>query len=199
MIGIVDSGYGNLRSVKKALDYIGAKSAIVATPREILGCSAIVLPGVGAFGTARKILQKSGTDQAILECISQNRPFLGICLGMQLLMSGSEESAKMAGLGVFEGRCIRFKHGKVPHTGWNQISKTSDSALLKRIDDGTHFYFVHSYHIPNADKGIVSAISRYHVDFAAAIEYRKTWAVQFHPEKSGRAGLMVLENWLRAC
>jgi glutamine amidotransferase len=203
MIAIIDYGAGNLKSVKKAFDYIGVDNHVVSSIQRLrdVDVDGVVLPGVGAFGAAVKKLQNSGFLPVLIDYLHQNKPFLGICLGMQLMMASSEESKDVKGFNRFKGECKRFQIGKVPQIGWNQISKTRKSTLLKGIGNHTFFYFIHSYYvsISRDDAEIVAATSRYHIDFVSVIEYGKICAVQFHPEKSGNAGLKVLENWVNQC
>lgn len=201
MIAIIDYGAGNLKSVKKAFDHIGVDNRVVSSIEGLRHVDGVVLPGVGAFGAAVKKLQNSGFLPLLIDYLQENKPFLGICLGMQLMMGSSEESKNIMGLNRFKGQCKRFQTGKVPQIGWNQISKTRESTLLKGIDDHTFFYFIHSYYVSISahDSEIVAAASRYHIDFVSVIEYGKICAVQFHPEKSGIAGLKVLKNWVNQC
>ena len=199
MIAIIDYGAGNLRSVKKAFDHMGVDNRVVSSIEGLRHVDGVVLPGVGAFGAAVKKLQNSGFLPLLIDYLNENKPFLGICLGMQLMMGSSEESIGIEGLNRFKGQCKRFQTGKVPQIGWNQISKTRESTLLKGIENRTFFYFIHSYYLSINDPEIVAAASCYHIDFVSAIEYGKICAVQFHPEKSGTAGLKVLENWVNQC
>ena len=201
MIAIIDYGAGNLKSVKKAFDYIGVTNRVVSSIKRLRDVDGVVLPGVGAFGAAVKKLQNSGFVPLLIDYLQKNKPFLGICLGMQLMMGSSEESKDVNGFNLFKGECKRFQTGKVPQIGWNQISKTRESTLLKGIDDHTFFYFIHSYYVSiyGDDAEIVAATSCYHIDFVSVIEHGKMYAVQFHPEKSGNAGLKVLKNWVNQC
>jgi imidazole glycerol phosphate synthase glutamine amidotransferase subunit len=199
MIGIIDYGAGNLQSVRKALDYIGAESRIASRADDLEGAGRIVLPGVGAFGAAAAGLEERGFTAFLREWIRADRPFLGICLGLQLLFEGSTESAGAAGLGFFKGTCLRFKEGKVPQIGWNQVSPAAGSRMFDGIADGTFFYFLHGYYAAPGDETWVAARTTYGVTFASAVQRGRIWAVQFHPEKSGDAGLQLLRNWEARC
>jgi len=199
MIGIVDYGAGNLRSVRKALDHVGASCRIVSGVGELEGVGRIVLPGVGAFGAAVSRLEERGFLGFLGEWIRADRPFLGICLGLQLLFEGSSESEGVRGLGFFEGACLRFREGKVPQIGWNRVMTVPGSPLFDGIGDGTFFYFLHGYYAAPADESAVVARTTYGVTFASAVRRGRVWAVQFHPEKSGDAGLRFLANWEARC
>ncbi|NJE02811.1 imidazole glycerol phosphate synthase subunit HisH [Thermococcus sp. MV11] len=188
MIAIVDLGIGNLANVRKAL---GGK--ITGDPYEIERAEKIVLPGVGNFGAVMDRLEP--LRGLILDAINDGKPFLGICLGLQLLFEGSEESPGKPGLGVFRGNVVRFRGVRTPHIGWNQLWKKGDCPLFEGIEDGAYFYFVHSYHaVPEED--IVAGVTDYGpVLFASALCRENIYAVQFHPEKSGRNGLTVMRNF----
>ncbi len=193
MIAIVDYGAGNLVSVKKAFDWIGQDCAVVSTPEQIRGSSRIVLPGVGHFSSTAA-LARSGLQDAILEAIRSGIPFLGICVGMQWMYSGSLESSTTPGLGLFEGACEGFpKQVKSPHVGWNEIRCSVESRLLQGLKPDSFVYFTHSYRAPVSRE--TSAFCNYGGLFAAAVEHDKVFGVQFHPEKSGDAGLTILRNF----
>lgn len=198
MIAIIDYGMGNLSSVFKALKKLGADARITGIPAEIEDAASVILPGVGNFGDGMKHLRSSGLDKAVKNTISRGKPFLGICLGMQLLMDESEEAPGLAGLGIFKGRVIRFPASslKVPHMGWNDIAVKGNNPNLAGIKDGTYFYFVHSYHVKPDDSEINAATCNYGLDFSACIGKDNVFATQFHPEKSQDAGLRILENWI---
>jgi len=199
MIAIVDYGAGNLRSVKKAFDYIGAESRLISSPDELDAVDKLVLPGVGAFGAAIERLKKSAFYPIIGAWLESNRSFLGICLGMQLLFQSSTESQGIEGFGLFKGATLRFVTGKVPQIGWNQIQKIKESRLFEGIDDGSFFYFLHGYYIAPQDMTIVTATTDYGIIYPSVIERGNISAVQFHPEKSGQSGLRLLKNWVELC
>ena len=193
MIAIVDYGAGNLVSVKKALDWLGQDCAITADPVEVRGAAKIVLPGVGHFA-ATAALAKSGLQEVITDSIKNNIPFLGICVGMQWMFSGSEESPETPGLSLFPGTCARFpKNVKSPHVGWNQLEIDSTSRLLRGLPPSPFVYFTHSYYAPV--NGTTVACCDYAGRFSAAVERDLLFGVQFHPEKSGEAGLRLLANF----
>jgi len=199
MIAIIDYGAGNLLSVKKAFDFLQAENQIISSAAEFNGFSRVVLPGVGAYGAAVERLKESGFYSIIKEWLKADKPFLGICLGVQLLLQTSEESPGVAGLGIFSGKCLPFTEGKVPQIGWNQIKIAKDSPLLHGIQDGSFFYFLHSYYVAPEDSDIITATTEYGTDYASIIEKGNVHAVQFHPEKSGDLGLKLLKNWIERC
>jgi len=198
MIAIIDYGMGNLSSVFKALKKLGADVAITDKVSEIRKAGSVILPGVGHFGDGMKNLKSSGMVDVVRESIADKKPFLGICLGMQLLMEDSEEAPGVEGLGIFKGKVVRFKKSslKVPHMGWNDITMKGKNPNLKGIRDGTFFYFVHSYYVKPVDSEISVATCNYGVDFAACLGKDNVFATQFHPEKSQDAGLQILKNWI---
>jgi len=192
LIAIIDYGSGNLRSISNAFRRIGADALVTSSSKTMDEADAIVLPGVGAFGSAMEKLEES--RETILENIGEGKPFLGICLGLQVLLDESQESPGVRGLGLVPGRVLRIPPGnKVPHMGWNQLIIKRDSQLLDGVDD-EYFYFVHSYHAePEGD--VVSATTDYGIEMTAVIEKDNIHATQFHPEKSGEAGLDILRNF----
>ena len=192
MIVIIDYGTGNLASVKNALNSIGAESKISSDPAEILAAERIIFPGVGSFGAMVKCLEQKGLGNAIQNAIAKQTPFLGICLGLQALFEQSEESPNAKGLGIFKGKVARFQKGKVPQVGWNKI-QPAKSGLF----EPDWFYFVNSYYAMPQDQSIISAQTDYFGEFASAIQCKNVVAVQFHPEKSGKAGLRFLDRWLK--
>ena len=199
MVGIIDYNAGNLGSVEKALRFIGEQPEITDSPEGILKYDHLLLPGVGAFGDCIRKLKESGFDAAIKEYINAGRPFLGICLGLQMLFETSEEDNSSKGLGIYKGKVKRFPDGlnlKIPQIGWNSIEINPKSRLFKGINSGEHLYFVHSYYLDADDKDIVAAQCSYGVNFDAAIECGNVFATQFHPEKSGDVGLRVLKNFV---
>ncbi len=195
MIGLIDYDMGNLRSVHKALEFVGADVEVVSSSSDIQKADSIVLPGVGSFGDGMENLHSSGLTKSIIEAINENKPFLGICLGMQMLMESSEEAKGMKGLSVFKGSVIQFPKSslKVPHIGWNSI-ETNGTGVLNGIKDD-YFYFVHSYFV-SPKENITIAKCNYIVDFAAAIGQGNVFATQFHPEKSQEKGLKILKNFV---
>jgi glutamine amidotransferase len=193
VIAIVDYQAGNLVSVKKALDHLGAACRITSDPEAVRSASRIVLPGVGHFATT-ETLTDSGLREAISQAIAQGVPFLGICVGLQWLFEGSEESPLTKGLGIFPGQCTRFDaQMKVPHVGWNQIEHRAESKLLRGIASGAFAYYTHSYRAPVIDGTV--ATSDYGSAFAAMVERDRIFGVQFHPEKSAATGLRLLKNF----
>ena len=202
MISIVDYGMGNLRSVSKAFETQGYAAHITSSPDEIRNANGLVLPGVGAFGECMANLERHGLIEPIKEYISSGKPFLGICLGFQILFESSEESPGVSGLGHFKGKVVRFpdfgeKRIKVPQMGWNRINFQPGSPVLNNIPEGTWFYFVHSYYVKPESNGLSVITSNYGIEFAAAVEKDNIFACQFHPEKSGQQGLELVKNFAR--
>jgi imidazole glycerol-phosphate synthase subunit HisH len=200
MIALVDYGSGNLRSAEKALTRVGAAVRIVDRSEDVRAAEAVVLPGVGAFGDCIRNLSKDGLDVAIKEFIATGKPFLGICVGLQMLFEGGEENPGVAGLGLLPGRVPRFVANglKVPHMGWNQLAiRQPQCPLLAGIADGSSVYFVHSYYGAPRDPAVVAATTEYGVEFGSVIWRDKIFATQFHPEKSQAVGLKMLENFVR--
>jgi len=198
MIAVVDYDAGNLKSVEKAIGFLDRPVKVTKDYDEIMNASHLILPGVGHFGDAVENLRANNLDVAILDFIKTKKPFLGICIGMQLLFEESEESPGVLGLGIIKGKIKKFpqKEGfKVPHMGWNTIS--AKGRLFEGIVNNPYVYFVHSYYADATDGGVVSAKCSYIVDFAAAVEADNIFAVQFHPEKSSDVGLKILENFLK--
>ena len=198
MIAIVDFGLGNLRSVEKAFEFLGVSAVIVETPRQVDSASHLVLPGDAAFGDAMSKLRRGGWVECIERSIAAGKPFLGICVGLQLMFSKSLELGCHEGLGLFSGICERFQGSeRVPHIGWNQISFENPSPLLNGISPGTYFYFVHSYCVHAAKSKAVLASTNYGIDFVSVVGSDGVFGVQFHPEKSQSGGLRLLENFSR--
>ncbi len=198
MIALIDYGAGNLLSVQKAFRYIGCGISVTSDPEELKAASAAVLPGVGAFGDAMGCLQRSGLTQPVLDFIASGKPFLGICLGMQLLFEGSEESPEVPGLGVLPGKILRIPDApglKIPHIGWNSLDIRQKDGLYEGLEPNPYVYFVHSYYLKADDPGIVSATAEYGVRIDASVRRENLMATQFHPEKSGRAGIAMLKNF----
>jgi len=198
MIAIIDYGMGNLRSVHKGFEKVGVKAAVVSDPALVDKADGVVLPGVGAFADAMANLRSAGMVEAILRAVKEGKPFLGICLGQQLLFDASEEWGYTEGLGIFPGQVRRLPEGlKVPHMGWNQIEIVRPDPLLEGIPDRSSFYFVHSYAVDPADKEIVLTQTEYGVHFASIVGKNRVYGIQFHPEKSSALGLKILENFGR--
>jgi len=199
LIAVVDYGMGNLRSVQKALERVGAEAVVTSDPDLVRRADKVVLPGVGAFGAAALQIEQRGLREALTEAAGGGAPFLGICLGFQLLFDESEESPGTRGLGVLRGRVLRFPSGpgcpKVPHMGWNMTRIGAGNALLAGIPDGSFFYFVHSFYAVPEDPSSVALTSEHGVRFAAMIAGERLFGVQFHPEKSQAMGLRMLRNF----
>lgn len=198
MIAIADYGAGNLHSIRKALERQGLDVRITESPRLLEAAEALVVPGDGAFGPAIARLRQLGFADCIREYVQSGRPFLGVCLGMQLLFDESEEDGTHRGLGVLPGRVVRLPNAvKVPHMGWNQLRVTRPSPLLDGIETGAYVYFVHSYHAVPREPAVIAATAEYGVTVAAVAGRDNLWATQFHPEKSGSVGIRMLANFAR--
>jgi imidazole glycerol-phosphate synthase subunit HisH len=202
VIALIDYGSGNLRSVHKALLQVGAKVRLAVSPADLSGAAAVVLPGVGAFDDCIQALQKQAMLEACREFITSGRPFLGICVGYQALFERSEEfNSCAAGMGLFEGNVVRFSpanHLKIPQIGWNQVDILQpDCPLYEGIDSGTYFYFVHSFYPVPKDQTVVATRTDYGDTFASSVWRHNLFATQFHPEKSQKAGLKLLSNFVR--
>jgi imidazole glycerol-phosphate synthase subunit HisH len=200
MITIVDCGINNLRSVQKAFEHLGYQTQVTRDAGVVSQAEKIVLPGVGAFGAAMKSLEGAKLVDPLLEHISDGKPFLGICLALQLLFDWSEELGLHAGLGVVSGKVVKFDEApglKIPHMGWSALDFPRESKLFKDIEPGAMVYFVHSYHARPDDENVVVATSTHGSPFVAAIERENVMAVQFHPEKSSAVGLQILDNFAR--
>ena len=195
MIAIIDYGAGNLHSVKNALDYLGEPCEITSDHEKILGADAVILPGVGAFGDCMSSLNESGLVDTVIKAAKSGKPFLGICLGLQLMFEESEEAPGVKGLGIFKGKIVKIPdHGlKIPHMGWNNITLAKESKILS----GNPFvYFVHSYYLQTDDKELVSAYTEYGERLDIAVERGSVFATQFHPEKSGDEGMKILRRFI---
>jgi glutamine amidotransferase len=195
---IVDYGMANLRSVQKAFEKVGAAAEVTGDPSRVGEADKLVLPGVGAFRDAIARLRESGLDRPILDHIKAGRPFLGICLGLQLLFTRSYEDGEYAGLNLFPGDVVRFPDVpglKVPHMGWNQLRIRRACPLFRDVPDGSSVYFVHSYYAAPKNAGLVAAETDYPTPFASAVWHENVFATQFHPEKSQRVGLTMLRNF----
>lgn len=200
MIAIVDYGMGNLRSVQKGLERVGCKALVTRERQRIVSAQGVVLPGVGAFNACMENLRRFGLVEPIRQVVLQKRPFLGICLGFQLLFSESEEFGPQKGLDLFPGRVVGFRpeNGlKVPHMGWNRLAKKKELPFLEGISDGDFVYFVHSYYVEPEDGSIVATTTDYGTPFVSSIATDCLFACQFHPEKSQEIGLRILANFAR--
>ena len=203
MIAIIDYGMGNLRSVQKGFEKVGLDAVVTADPRVVLEAERIVLPGVGAFRDCMSNLEQGGFVEPILRVIREGRPFLGICVGMQLLLTDSVEFGLYQGLNVIPGHVLRFPDGmeecgeklKVPHMGWNQLHIRRPAPIFAGIESGTNVYFVHSYYAKPDDDAFVATATNYGLDFCSSIVKDNIVATQFHPEKSQDAGLQILKNF----
>ena len=198
MIIVVDYGMGNLRSVAKALEHVGLDIKISSNPEDIKNSKAIVVPGVGAFGDAVHNLKRFKLFDEIINHIEKRKPYFGICLGLQLLFEYGYEFGEHEGFGVLKGKVVRFqpKEGfKIPHMGWNQVAIKQKDGLFKDIKEGEFFYFVHSFYAQPSEKSYIASTTDYITDFCSAVQKDNIWAVQFHPEKSQKAGLKLLENF----
>ena len=198
MIAIIDYNAGNLKSVEKALHFLGEDCVITRNFHEIETADKVILPGVGAFGDAMEQLKKYELDKVIHQVTAENKPFLGICLGLQLLFEGSDESQGVEGLHVLDGQILRIpdKEGlKIPHIGWNSLDLQNNGRLFKGLSEHPYVYFVHSYYLKAADEAIVTATTEYSSHIHASVEKNNVFACQFHPEKSSTVGLSILKNF----
>ena len=199
MIAIIDYDAGNIRSVEKALKFLGKDVKITRAPEEILSAEKVILPGVGAFGDAMRKLKEYGLDQVIRKTAGKGTPFLGICLGLQLLFERSDEAPGVEGLGILKGEILRLpeKEGyKIPHMGWNSLELIHNGRLFRDLPEDPYVYFVHSYYLKAADEAIVKARTEYTTAIDASVEQGNVFACQFHPEKSSETGLKILKNFV---
>ena len=199
MIAIIDYDAGNIRSVEKAMKYLGQDVCITRDRDTLLRADKVILPGVGSFGDAMNHLQEYGLVDVIHELTELEKPFLGICLGLQLLFESSEETPGVEGLGILKGKIVKIPPApglKIPHMGWNNIKVKEDSRLFKGLPDNPYVYFVHSYYLQADDEDIVAATTEYGVKIHAAVEKDNIFACQFHPEKSSTVGLQILKNFV---
>jgi glutamine amidotransferase len=199
MVAIIDYDAGNIKSVEKAIEYLGEKTIITRDPEEILNADHVILPGVGAFGDAMDKLESYGLVEVIRQVTEKKTPFLGICLGLQLLFNESEESPGVKGLGILEGKIKRIpnKEGlKIPHIGWNSLELSGSGRLFAGLSSGCYVYFVHSYYLEAAHSEEVAAATEYGTHIHAAVEKDNIFACQFHPEKSSDTGLTILKNFI---
>ncbi len=199
MIAIIDYDAGNIRSVEKALTALGEQPVVTRDKEKILAADKLILPGVGAFGDAMERLHQYGLVDVIREAVKKGTPFLGICLGLQLLFERSDESEGVEGLGILKGEIKKIPHSpglKIPHMGWNSLEIKPDTRLFAGIPNGSYVYFVHSYYLKAEDPAIVAATTEYSTHIHAAVEAGNVFACQFHPEKSSEVGLRILKNFI---
>jgi glutamine amidotransferase len=198
MITIIDYGAGNLRSVVNAISRLGYQAKVTTSPAEVLEAKAVILPGVGAAADTMANLRQQGLDEPIRHFVAGGKPFLGVCIGMQVLLSDTEEGGNQPCLGIIPGRVRKFAPGlKVPHMGWNQLRQKKAHFIFEGIADGANFYFVHSYYVEPEDKGLVAGETEYGIPFCSVIAKDNLIATQFHPEKSGGVGLKIYDNFIR--
>lgn len=199
MIAIIDYDAGNIRSVEKALHFLGQEAMVTRKREEILRADKVILPGVGSFGDAMDKIRQYGLEEVICEVTEKKTPFLGICLGLQLLFESSEESPGVKGLGILKGRILRIPETeglKIPHMGWNTLKLQGEGRLFKGFSQEPYVYFVHSYYLQAADEAIVTAVTDYGTCIHASVEKDNVFACQFHPEKSSSTGLAILKNFV---
>jgi imidazole glycerol-phosphate synthase subunit HisH len=202
-IAIIDYGAGNLRSVHKALEQLGYNSIITDDITTIKDSAGIILPGVGTFGALTQSLKEKNLFTLLIDELKNGKPYLGICIGLQILFEVGHENGKFEGFGIFKGETIKFqnlpKSLKVPHMGWNSIDIKNSSTILKNIPQESMFYFVHSYHVKTDNTDIVTSTTSYDYDFVSSIHHKNIFGTQFHPEKSGEQGLVLLDNFAKIC
>ena len=205
MIAIIDYGMGNLRSVQKGFEAVGAEAIVTSDSQKILSAKSVVLPGVGAFKDCMTNLEKLDLIDTVHQSVKSGKPFLGICLGLQLLFNQSEEFGQVNGLGILPGKVVGFKDAqpksdsseplKIPHMGWNTVKVVPGNPLFDSVTDGSYFYFVHSYYIAPENPTIIATTTCYGIDFTSGVHHENIHALQFHPEKSQRLGLTILKNF----
>ena len=202
MIAIIDYGMGNLRSVQKGFEAVGAKAIVTSDSKKILSARSVVLPGVGAFKACMDNLEKFDLIDTVKQSVQSGKPFLGICLGLQLLFSQAEEFGSVSGLGILKGKVVGFKDApnsgdplKIPHMGWNNVEVKPSHPLFDSVPNQSYFYFVHSYYVVPEDRATVATTTNYGIEFVSGIHHENIHAFQFHPEKSQQLGLTVLKNF----
>lgn len=199
MIAIIDYRAGNLRSVQKACEFVGKQAMITSNPDDILAADRVILPGVGSFGDCMSRLREDKLETCIHKVTERGTPFLGICLGQQLLFESSEECPGVAGLGILNGKIVKIPpkdNLKIPHMGWNSLTFPKNSPLFQHLPDNPFVYFVHSYYMEPQDKSIIAATTNYGTELPVAVTHKNLFATQFHPEKSGDVGLQILKNFV---
>ncbi|MFC1906281.1 imidazole glycerol phosphate synthase subunit HisH [Chloroflexota bacterium] len=198
MITIIDYGSGNLRSVANAVNSLGYRTQITSNPDDVLKAEAIILPGVGAAADTMTQLKALGMDSAIQRYVAADRPFLGVCLGLQILLTSTEEGGEHQCLGIVPGRVLRLPQNlKIPHMGWNQVKQTIEHPIFEGIADEVNYYFVHSYYVEPEDKSLIAGETEYGIPICSILIRGNLVATQFHPEKSGRYGLKLYDNFIR--
>ena len=204
MIAIIDYGMGNLRSVQKGFEAVGVEAIVTSDSKKILSARSVVLPGVGAFKACMDNLEKFDLIDTVKRSVQSGKPFLGICLGLQLLFSQAEEFGSVSGLGILKGKVVGFKDApnsgdplKIPHMGWNNVEVKPSHPLFDSVPNQSYFYFVHSYYVVPEDRATVSTTTNYGIEFVSGIHHENIHAFQFHPEKSQQLGLTVLKNFSR--
>lgn len=204
MIAIIDYGMGNLRSVQKGFEAVGAKAIVTSDSKKILSARSVVLPGVGAFKACMDNLEKFDLIDTVKQSVQSGKPFLGICLGLQLLFSQAEEFGSVSGLGILKGKVVGFKDApnsgdplKIPHMGWNNVEVKPSHPLFDSVPNQSYFYFVHSYYVVPEDRATVATTTNYGIEFVSGVHHENIHAFQFHPEKSQQLGLTVLKNFSR--
>ena len=199
MLAIIDYDAGNMKSVEKAVQYLGEEVVLTDREEELLSADRVILPGVGSFGAAMESLRRNGLDEVIRKVVENNTPFLGICLGMQMLFDESEESPGVEGLHLLPGKILRIPETpglKIPHMGWNSLYFPKETRLFAGLPENTYTYFVHSYYLQADDPDVVAAVTDYGIELQVAVEYGNIFGCQFHPEKSSKDGLAILKNFL---
>lgn len=199
MLAIIDYDAGNMKSVEKAVQYLGEEVVLTDREEELLSADRVILPGVGSFGAAMESLRRNGLDKVIRKVVENNTPFLGICLGMQMLFDESEESPGVEGLHLLPGKILRIPETpglKIPHMGWNSLHFPKETRLFAGLPENTYTYFVHSYYLQADDPDVVAAVTDYGIELQVAVEYGYIFGCQFHPEKSSKDGLAILRNFL---
>lgn len=198
MIGIIDYGMGNLRSVQKALELLGEETVITSSCEVLAACDGIILPGVGAFPDAIENIKLKKIDKAIEDAVKSNKPLLGICLGMQLFFEESDEVRICKGLGIIKGNITRIEGAvKIPHMGWNNLEIKNQCKILEGVKDGSYAYFVHSYLAVDMERDAINAVTTYDTEIPAVVSKGNVFGTQFHPEKSGVLGMKLLENFIK--
>ncbi|MGB4704980.1 MAG: imidazole glycerol phosphate synthase subunit HisH [Candidatus Saccharicenans sp.] len=198
MIGIINYGAGNLRSISQAINFLGYEVKIISFPEQAEGVEKLIIPGVGSFGAAMSAIREKNLENFIYTWLVNKKPLLGICLGLQLLCEGSEESPGESGFGFFPGRCRKLRAGKIPHIGWNKIKIIQRDPIFEGFSGDEYFYFVHSFYREEADR-FTLALTEYGQVFSSVLKKDSIYACQFHPEKSGETGLRFLRNWVERC